>query len=476
MKYLAFLLFLFPPQAIAQKLILSDPIQVADEKQYGKTRPRITTDRSGDPVVLWGNHANRKVYVSRLENQSFSQPEQVNPDGVNAMVANWAGPDLGSYGDTLFVVYHSQPDDVGYCYVHKSVDGGQSFTDSVRVDHPSVDQSRIPSIAVNLDGNPVVGFMKFEGNYIDPQYTVANSFNGGLTFEQDVEASLLAPGEVCDCCQAQVATGEAGQAIVYRNNDDDLRDNWVSISTDDGATFPQTLDVDNSDWIVNSCPASGPDAFYAGDSLYTTWMSAGSGDSRIYIASVHSENGGIGYSGLIQHTPPSGINENFVRADGNGQDIGVVYQAWHQGETDCHLIVSQSGINGFGETLRLGAVQDGAQRYPDIAYHNGVYHIVYDDSEAGHLMYQRAFFGNVGIEENLALGVRMWSPFAGALNIHIKEINDDYNVELLDVTGRPTQSLTTNTILTTMVGVIPGVYFVRIQNNNSTLVRKVMVH
>ncbi|MFT5920614.1 MAG: hypothetical protein ACI9FU_002435, partial [Granulosicoccus sp.] len=47
----------------AQTLILSDPIQVADNELYGKTRPRVAVNRSGEPVVMWGQNATKKVFV-----------------------------------------------------------------------------------------------------------------------------------------------------------------------------------------------------------------------------------------------------------------------------------------------------------------------------------------------------------------------------------------------------------------------------
>lgn len=402
MKYtFLVILMLFFLDLSGQTLILSDPIQVADNEQYGKTRPRIAVNGTGQPVVMWGQNSTKKVFVTSLVGgtDQFGVPVEINPNGVQAFISNWAGPDMGASGDTVFVAYHSTPEDVGKSYVHKSVDGGLTFGDSVRVDNPSIDQSRLPTVAVTPEGNPVVGFMKFEGNWIDPQYSVANSVDGGQSFQADAVASEEAPGEVCDCCSAQVVASGDKQAVVFRNNDDNLRDSWVSISSDGGSSFPIVEDVDDNNWLINSCPASGPDGFFAGDSLYTTWMSEGTSNTRIFIASVSAIDGGIGHSGLVRNVPFDGTTENFTRIDGDGQNIGIVYQTWKQGETDSYLTVSQNGVTGFSDTLRLGAVQDGAQRYPDIAFHNGVFHIVFDDSEAGHLMYQQGFYGNVGLQE-----------------------------------------------------------------------------
>jgi hypothetical protein len=424
------------PMVVGQTLVVSDPIQVADNQLYGKTRPRIVINGSGEPVVMWSKASTDQVYVSTLNfgSQAFNEPVKITPDGVQAFSATWSGADIASSGDTVFVTYHSTPESTGKSYVHGSFDGGLSFGDSVRVDQPTIDQSRFPTVAVTDQGNPIVGFMRFEGNWIDPQYAVSNSYDLGATFEQDVIASELAPEEVCDCCPAQVIAGNGFQAISFRNNDNNIRDNWIAFSSDTGASFESVVDVDYSDWMVNSCPSSGPDAFFAGDSLYTVWMSEGQGETRIYVASVSIENGGIGYSGLVRNIPFDGFTENYPRIAGNGQQIGVTYQAWNMGETDAYLISSVSGVTGFTDTIRLGAVQDGAQRNPDIAFQEGVYHIVFDDSEAGHLMYQRAYYENTGITEELVES-KIWSDGQGTIKIKV-DSDKAYNVEVTNNLGQ----------------------------------------
>lgn len=458
----------------AQTLILSDPIQVADNELYGKTRPRVAVNRSGEPVVMWGQNATKKVFVSSLGAGSgqFGTPVDINPNGIQAFISNWVGPDIGSYGDTVFVTYHSTPENIGFSYVHKSVDGGLTFGDSVRVDHPTVEQSRFPSVTVQPNGNPVVGFMQFEGNYLDPRYVVANSNDGGASFLEQVEASLEAPGEVCDCCPAQVITNGDKQAIAYRNNDENLRDAWVSISSDNGATFPIVEDIDNGNWMINACPSSGPDGFMSGDTLYTTWMSEGSGDARISIASISMLDGGIGHSNFVRNQPFDGIVENYPRMAGENDNIGIVFQGWTSGNYDCFVTASTTGISGLGDTLRLGATTDGAQRYPDIAFHNGVFHIVYDDSEAGHLMYQTAFWGNVGIDE-FELEPKVWVNQYG--QIQIDQVEAGSTVEVFNMLGESVHHSSLKGSSEPISGLPQGTYLLRISNGKDQFIKKMIV-
>ena len=46
--------------------------------------------------------------------------------------------------------------------------------------------------------------------------------------------------------------------IAFRNNDNNLRDIWLTRSTDGGDSFSSAFDVDETDWIVSACPSNGP--------------------------------------------------------------------------------------------------------------------------------------------------------------------------------------------------------------------------
>lgn len=446
-------------------VFLSDPVQVANNSDYGRTRPRVTTDGDGNPVVMWGRSNTDQVYVNTWNpsNDSFNDPVKITLDGMTAFVSSWAGPDIASYGDTVYVTYHSTPEATGKSYVHRSVDGGATFGDTVRVDAPSVQQSRFPSVAVTDEGNPVVGFMKFEGNWIDPQYTVANSYDNGLSFDVDVVASELAPGEVCDCCPAQVITNGTDQAMMFRNNDGDLRDNWVSFSEDDGITYDNALDVDINDWIINSCPSSGPDGYFDGDTLYTVWMSEGSGEIRVNIASVNKTNGMIGYTGNMLDWSLLNGSENFPRIAGNGQTMGVVFQAWNDGNTDCFITASTTGISGLVDTLKLGGIEtSGIQRNPDIAYGGNAFHVVYEDIDTGHLMYQYGSISNVGIEDQY-LESNIWNSGTGEIRVKVAG-SDNVSYAVYNQLGSVVKQSDSTENEFTITGLERGLYHVKLSN------------
>src|SRR3990172_2679254 len=69
----------------------------------GNNHPRIVTDASGNPLVIWGN--SKKVIFSRWNGANFSTPVALNPGTIQIAEASWMGPDIASHGDTVYVVF-----------------------------------------------------------------------------------------------------------------------------------------------------------------------------------------------------------------------------------------------------------------------------------------------------------------------------------------------------------------------------------
>ncbi len=464
-----FTLVTFSVSTFAQ--ILGTAIPVADDNTYGKTRPRIVVDSNGTPVVMWGRKTNDKVYVARLDGNSFTTPVSVVPGSEEAFVSDWAGPDIASNGNDVFVTYHSQPEAEGFVYVVKSSDGGVSFGDTVKAESAAVEQSRFPVITVDPNGNPAVMFMKFEGNWIDPQYVVANSPDGGSTYLDDVNASEIAPGEVCDCCPAALLSEGQRQVAMFRNNDNNLRDLWVTISNDNGADFDTGDDMDPNNWIINSCPSTGPDGYINGDSLYTVWMSAGQGESRVYMSSVHLPTATRGTTWEVAPNSNSSANQNYPRIAGDGEVMGIVYQEAASGNFDCYITISTDGGLNFSEPLRIHDDPSGTQRNPDIVYADGLFHVVFEDVSAGSVIYRQVTLP-VGIEE-IDFDGNIWSN-NGSIQIRSNE-NDPLQMELFNPAGQLLQ----NETIVFGLNVVPvdwtGTIIVRLSNQNGSFTKKLMV-
>ena len=394
------------------------PLIVASGSTYSNIYPRITLMTGDKPLVVWESDATDKVYRSKYNGTSFSMPMPVNPAGVTPFVANWAGAEVASSGDTAFVVFTSMPAMTGKAYIVRSIDGGVTFGDTVRIDpNGTMDIPRFAAVAVAPGGNPVVNYMQINSSMTDAEYAVARSTNGGNSFSAPNVASAGAPGFVCDCCPGTMVVNGDNQALLYRNADMNIRDIWGSFSSDASLTFPTSAAVDETGWYITSCPSSGPSGVIIGDSLFYTWMSDATSDARIYIGSVNINDQQIGQSRQI--FPVGTYTQNYPVIAGKGDTLGVVWQGYSSGAQEVFFSYSVTGLAGLGVKVdTLTKTFSGNQSRPDLSYSNGKFHIVYSDDAGTGVKYLAGSISTVlGIEDSSN------NPFTITSHFHNNGIN-----------------------------------------------------
>lgn len=435
MKYVLPVLLLFPFFSTAQ-ITWSDPIVVNSDKTFGFSRPKVVINANGQPVVMWGKANNKGVYVSHLKNGTFEEPQLVTPNDVNAFAQDWAGPGIAGYGNTIFIVFKSQPEKEGFVYVAKSIDGGKTFGDTVRVsDH---NWSRFPNVTVDEKGNPIVIFMEFEEDWLEPGYVVYYSTDGGKTFVEGAEATETAPGEACDCCPAFVMVDAGETFVLYRNNDDDLRDIWASVSNDNGASFRENLDIDQNNWSIPVCPSSGPWAIPQKDSIVAVWMSDKDNYPSVFVGAVERNNLDLGFQSRVD-LKTTGISQNFPKIAGNGQVMGMVWQESGKGKRQAKFTYSTSGASGLisGETFYINQESSTNVQNPFIAYNNGIFHMVWENNTNGNVMYRTANTGNVGLsKKHINQHLKVQQQEGALLKIEAPSQYENGMVSIIDISGR----------------------------------------
>ena len=60
---------------------------------------------------------------------------------------------------------------------------------------------------------------------------------------------------VCECCASMPFSHDGRNYDVVRNNNSNIRDFWV-VRTDVSRSWSEALDIDPTNWSINSCPAS----------------------------------------------------------------------------------------------------------------------------------------------------------------------------------------------------------------------------
>jgi hypothetical protein len=173
-------------------------------------------------------------------------------------------------------------------------------------------------------------------------------------------------------------------AMVYRDNKNNIRDTWMGVSTDGGATFPDGGRIDNTGWLVNSCPASGPDAVIIGDSIYSVYMSAASGTTKCYFSKASLTT--------MQATPAKALSSigNYPRIDNSGKAAAIVWPQPAGNATRLALLFTNNIANGFPLTYEAVAPDHVANA--DVALANGKIYVVWEDDNSGTVKFRKGTY------------------------------------------------------------------------------------
>lgn len=478
--YLATLFFLaiLPVSVNAQKSISWGPeISVADGNVYGNVRPRIALTTNDQPIVLWGHSGDGVLNIVKGDGNTFATPVTITPAGVETYLAYWTGPDVAAHGDTVIAVFKALPFDGGKIYAVRSTDGGLTFSDTIRVDDHTTGRVFLPSLDLDNNGNPTAIYMAFEGSNADPRYVATRSLDGGLTFETGSEIASSNAAEACDCCPGEVVIDGNRQIVLYRNNLQNIRDIYGSLSTDGGQTFAAATNMEYLNWNINSCPSTGPHGLAMGDSLIVVSASQASGAYRVYV-SVASWDNGLTFQHQTELLPPINVNgkQNYPRISGENDTIIVV---WEERETSNPEIFCSVVTNGNTNDLavyksRVNTVTSGVQTNPDIVYRNGFAHVVYSDAASGDVIYRRGTIIDVtGVEENSLLQIQAFPNPSAAGRYNLIGIPDgNWKAVVTDLSGKVIGSTLNSTAggyeLMLIETANEGVYFVQLQNESGS--------
>ncbi len=413
----------------------SAPITVATSSS-GNYHPRIALDRAGNPLVIWGTASNRENFA-RWTGSAFSTPVILNTS-MSIFSATWGGPDIASFGDTVYITIKRSPENIStnYCYLIHSYDGGQSFSSPVRIDNINDSLSRFPIVCTDTIGNPIVAFMKFDSSYWHARYVVTKSADFGNTFSTDVRASALAGDSVCNCCPATLLSAGNTLVMLYRDNNANLRDMWAGISTNAGSSFSNDFSVDNTNWMINACPASGPDGVLIGDSLYTIFMSSATGSSLVYFSRSSVSGASISTCSPITGTFSGLTTQNYPRIASSGNAIAMAWVQTVNGTSQAALKFKNSLNSSFPaiyDTLASGNINN-----VDVFVAPGIVHVVWEDDNSGTVKYRK---GTYTIAPTSVAKEISNEP---AINIYPNPASEYFTISAKDIPGIATCTLIDN--------------------------------
>jgi hypothetical protein len=452
----------------------SNEIDVATSN-FSNQHPRIVTDANNNPVIIWGNFQTQQVFETKWNDTVFTPPVALNDSSMPVFIASWAGPDIANHGDTMYVVASQLPEDSGSILMFRSFDGGSTFGPAIHVENLPDSIKKLPAVATDSLGNPVVAFMELGQGSINPSYVVTRSNDFGNNFNPAQLASMYTGSYVADCAPGEIVCAGNNSAFLFRDDFSNFRTIWCGVSTDNSQTFPFGIPVDNTSWIINSCPLSGPDAVIIGDSVYTAFMSGASGDALCYISSASISGLWPGSTHALSDSVPGLSNQNFPAISNYNSRVAIVCRQTYNGTGQLVLFYSDdisSGIPSAFDTVSTGNIANG-----DIVLTDSAIYVVWQDDNSETVKFKKGIFSfTTGISHSTEGEITI-SPTAVTdhFTLHLKNNSRLKDLAIFDVNGKQVYS-EVNGVTVKIPGAAPGIYFVKATStDNNIFVQKIAV-
>jgi len=426
MKKLLLILLCLPMIGFGQQLIWDSYTTISNISDgYGRPRIVLTEDKS--PLIIWRKDSSPKVLrASKWNGSFFSPPYDILETGI--LPSSWDGPEIAAKGDTVYVVFTSLATTQSSIMLIKSFDGGLTFSDTIRVsENNPTHKFRMANIAIKKDGNPVVSYMQYLLNWMEPKQMVNTSVSLGDTFIGASEGSLLAPGEPCDCCKSSLVCSSDNVYLLFRNNDNNARNSYISKSIDGGLSFVLTADMDDYSWMLNTCPSTTPRGVVVGDSLCVIKRSGASGNNEVVYSNVNASNLYYSYNRNVDFV--AGSLQDYPEISSNGDTIVVVWQDNRTGLQNCYMSYSFEGTSNLSGSISFtDSSHVGTKLDPDVVYSNRTIYLVYLDYNQHSIIYTKAYYhGTNNVNE-------------------FNHIDSKTNIKTTDILGREAKS-TKNEVL-----------------------------
>lgn len=428
--------FLLPFFTFAQYLVPSTTHILSSGNTEGYHRPRVVMTTNNSPFVIWSKTASPKAIKARKWNGTAFD-STVNLVNSALKPAGFIGPEIAAKGDTLYLIFESSLHNNHVIYLKRSFDGGLTFSDTIRVsDNSNTHKFAMPNLTVREDGNPVISYMECLPGWTHWKQMVKTSFNFGTTFSAATDVSALAPGEPCDCCQSTLVSSGNSVFLLFRNNDVNVRNSYIAKSNDDGLTFTSAQDLDDINWVLNSCPTSSPEGAVLGDSIMVIRRNGGSGLNELYKSNVNTTDLQKSYFSQVEFSGSSLQDQpKIVSTENYGGVFVSVWEENRNGVKECFYNVMASD----GESLFNGVASDtavfGHKLKPDIAsggpYDILNFSVVYSASteKEVHFIYAPLEWSGVSVSETQLQNKKLLK----SVDLQGKTINPESNKPFLNI-------------------------------------------
>ena len=403
------------------------PIDVSSE-EFGNKCIRIALNQAGNPMVLHGKTGdNAGLYLSIMEDGIFGDPIQIVTETNIYLVGESEGPRMAVYENRVAVSYQIFGEWATGAFVVISEDDGHTWGEPYAIAPTATEDHFMPHVAFNDEGLPWVA-LKLG---VNPTEEGILHYNSDLdAFDPAISGSIATPG-VCECCPSNAFGHEGMYYNVVRTNGDNIRDFWLTASSD-GVNWGNAIDIDETDWVINACPASGTSSTVMEDgTLISAYMSAPNG-SRVYWSSVDLSAFTFLETGQIDPDNTSSENHPSISSSGDW-----LVAAWERNSGGYNVMVAISDAGPQALEMSVVSVTEdlsGHNRYPSVVYDGEYIHLAYQNAENGVVHYLKGEISGTSQVEGVELEENPWMISSNESGWILR--GEDASYVLYDLNGR----------------------------------------
>jgi hypothetical protein len=240
---------------------------------YHPRQPQVAVDARGAIHVVYGIGDQIRYRRSDDFGKRFSDP--VNLPSVHTLSLGMRrGPRVAVSDDSICVSAIGGKQGKGRdgdVLVTRSVDGGTTWTDPVRVnDVPDSAREGLHAMASGKNGFFICVWLDLRNRKTEIMASI--STDGGRNWSKNTLVYRSPDGSVCECCHPSVTIDPSSHIHVqWRNSLDGARDIYLASSTDGGKTFGKATKLGMGSWSLDACPMDGGAVATAGKTIVSAW-------------------------------------------------------------------------------------------------------------------------------------------------------------------------------------------------------------
>ena len=161
----------------------------------------------------------------------------------------------------------------------------------------------------------------------------------------------------------------------------------------DNRSNDNSLNVDGSDWYIQSCPASGPDAIMYGDSVYSVFMNGGTGSKKVYVSSASLSTGDLsGPWTLTQDFTGVGL-QDYPRIGSQEHAVAAVWRQIRNSKIE--LAIAFTKDIRFNTLAYVASLEIGNSAFSDITVYGDSVFVVWQDNASKTVKYRAGHIGEI---------------------------------------------------------------------------------